>query len=38
VEVEQVLAQLVGVRRKVRAVRARFAFGHRGLLSGLLID
>jgi hypothetical protein len=38
VEVEQVRAELLRVRREVRAVGARFAFWHRGLLSDVLID
>jgi hypothetical protein len=38
VEVEQMRAKLLGVRREVRTVGARFAFWHRGLLSDVLID
>jgi hypothetical protein len=38
VEVEQVRAKLLGIRREVRTVRARLAFWHRGLLSDVLID
>jgi hypothetical protein len=38
VEVEQVRAKLLGIRREVRTVRTRLAFWHRGLLSDVLID
>jgi hypothetical protein len=38
VEVEQVRAKLLGIRREVRTVGARFAFWHRDLLSDVLID